>query len=171
VQQEKIHVHAKKNAVNYVTGECHSYFGRQFEFLLVDSTAKSEVVLNEHSLALYIHADSTSEQRKKVLENWYRAQLKTQIPTYIEKYEHLMNLKVQEFGVKKMKTRWGTCNPRAKRIWLNLELAKQPIECLEYVVLHEMTHFLEPKHNKRFYTFIADYMPAWKKAEQQLSLI
>ena len=169
LQQEKIQAQANQNTVTYDTGEKLCYFGRQFELLVVDCGSKPDIVINEHLLELNIHANSTYEQRQKVVENWYRCQLKNQIPLLVKKYEFLMNLQVQEFGVKKMKTRWGTCNPAAKRIWLNLELAKKPIECLEYVVLHEMTHFLEPKHNQRFYDFVTKYMPSWKMAEQKLS--
>jgi predicted metal-dependent hydrolase len=169
LQQEKIQVQADQDAVIYESGETLCYFGKQLELCVMESTSKPSVTLNESQLELQIHANSTYEQRQKAIENWYRNQLKHQIPLLIEKYERLMNLQVQEFGVKKMKTRWGTCNPSAKRIWLNLELAKKPIECLEYVVLHEMTHFLESKHNQRFYNFVTGYMPGWKTAEQKLS--
>jgi predicted metal-dependent hydrolase len=169
LQQEKIQVQADQDTVIYESGETLCYFGRPLELCVIESGSRPSVTLNEHQLELYIHANSTYKQRQKTIENWYRHQLKHQIPLLIAKYEHLMNLQVQEFGVKKMKTRWGTCNTSAKRIWLNLELAKKPMECLEYVVLHEMTHFLESKHNRRFYNFVTDYMPGWKAAEKKLS--
>jgi len=171
LQQERLQAHVSENKFSYKSGEMHSYFDQQYELKCIYSNNRPKVVLNGQVLELHLKQQATLEQRKTLLETWYRAQLKNQIPSLIKKYELLMNLKVREFGVKKMKTRWGTCNPRAKRIWLNLELAKKPTECLEYVVLHEMVHFWEAKHNQRFYDFVTEYMPDWKMAEQKLSLI
>lgn len=170
LQQQRLQAHVNQNTFVYQSGEKHFCFDQQYELRHIYSDAKPKVVLNGQVLELYANKQVSCEKRQSILEAWYRDQLKNQIPILINKYELLMDLKVREFGVKKMKTRWGTCNPRAKRIWLNLELAKKPIECLEYVVLHEMTHFLEPKHNLRFYNFVTEYMPGWKMAEQKLSL-
>ena len=150
-------------------GEPHYYQGQSLALKIINSNSTPEVTVNGDILELYIKGNSSIEKRKFAIEAWYRRELKKQIPILISKYEQLMKLKVEEFGVKKMKTRWGTCNPRAKRIWLNLELAKKPNDCLEYVVLHEMTHFLEPKHNQRFYGFVEQYMPNWKIVEKKLS--
>lgn len=169
LQQKRLQAHANERALLYQSGETHFCFDQQYELCCIDSHAKPKVVLNRQILELHANEQATSEERQSILEAWYREKLKNQIPALIDKYEQLMNLTVHEFGVKKMKTRWGTCNPRAKRIWLNLELAKKPIECLEYVVLHEMTHFLEPKHNQRFYNFVTEYMPDWRIAEKKLS--
>ncbi len=155
--------------IHFSDGEMHYYQGQSLALKIINSTSTAEVMVNGDALELHINDSSPIEKRKFAIENWYRRELKQHIPILIIKYEQLMNLKVEEFGVKKMKTRWGTCNPRAKRIWLNLELAKKPIDCLEYVVLHEMTHFLEAKHNQRFYSLINQYMPEWKLAEKKLS--
>ena len=170
LQQKKLQANGCKIIFSYKSGEKHFYFGQQYELKCIHSTAKPKAVLNKHKLELYIDDQSTREQRQSMIESWYRSQLKIQIPNLISKYEKLTGLEVSEFGIKKMKTRWGTCNPRAKRIWLNLELAKKPIECLEYVVLHEMTHLLESKHNQRFYSHVEEYMPQWKLAEEKLFL-
>ncbi|MDW3094797.1 MAG: SprT family zinc-dependent metalloprotease [Gammaproteobacteria bacterium] len=169
LQQEKLHANGSKTKFAYKSGEKHFYFDQQYVLKCVHSRIKPKVVLNKYILKLYIDDQSTREQRQLIIESWYRDQLKNQISSLIKKYEGLMKLEVCEFGVKKMKTRWGTCNPRAKRIWLNLELAKKPLECLEYVVLHEMSHFLESNHNQRFYNIVAKYMPQWKEAEENLS--
>jgi predicted metal-dependent hydrolase len=171
LQQEKLQAHVNQTTFVFDTGETHYYFGEKYELQLIESDAKPKVALNEHILELHINPESSYKQRQSVIEAWYRDQLKQQIPILIKKYERLMNLEVLEFGIKKMKTRWGTCNPKAKRIWLNLELARKSFECLEYVILHEMTHFLEPKHNQRFYNLVSEYMPNWKVEEQKLSLI
>ncbi|MFK8027768.1 MAG: M48 family metallopeptidase [Gammaproteobacteria bacterium] len=165
--QEKLKTHVN---LTYENGEFHSYLGREYKLQIVKTHTKEKVVLDENILALHMRESSSYEKRQSVLDTWFRQQLKNQIPVFINKYEQQMDLQVKQFGVKKMKTRWGTCNPNAKRIWLNLELVKKPIECLEYVVLHEMTHFLEAKHNQRFYNFVAEYMPDWKTAEEKLLL-
>jgi predicted metal-dependent hydrolase len=169
-QQKTLQAYVNEHSINYQAGETHFYLGRKYELQVFESKLKPKAILSEQVLELHIKAGASYEQRQSVIDDWYRSELKNKIPVLIKKYEHLMCLRVQEFGVKKMKTRWGTCNPKAKRIWLNLELIKKPIECLEYVVLHEMTHFLEPKHNQRFYNFVASYMPHWKAAEEKLSV-
>ncbi len=170
LQRERLRAYATDKPYLYESGEIHSFFDQQYELRCIDSKAKSKVVLNNGLLELHAKKRSTSAQRQAILESWYREQLKIHIPDLINKYERLIGLTVEEFGVKKMRTRWGTCNPKARRIWLNLELVKYPMECLEYVVLHEMTHFLETRHNQRFYNFVTNYMPDWKSAEQKLSL-
>lgn len=168
-QQEKLRAREADIPLEYINGEQYYFRGKELVLEVIESKAAPFVLVHDQTLELHIRPDSSVEKRKAVIENWYRSQLKKQIPIFIDKYEKLMQLNVSEFGVKKMRTRWGTCNPRAKRIWLNLELSKKPLECSEYVVLHEMTHFLESKHNKRFYSFLDRYMPKWKAAEKQLS--
>jgi predicted metal-dependent hydrolase len=91
------------------------------------------------------------------------------VPKYILKWEKAMKVKVNEFGIKKMKTKWGTCNIEAQRIWLNLELAKKPVSCLEYIVIHEMTHLLERNHNSRFVALMNQFMPNWKEVKEELN--
>ena len=118
---------------------------------------------------MYIRSGSSVLKRQSVLNEWYRIQLKKSIPAFITKYEKLMGVKVNQFGVKRMKTRWGTCNNRAQRIWLNLELAKKPIECLEYIVVHEMAHLLESRHNDRFVSLMDKYMPKWRFYKDELN--
>jgi predicted metal-dependent hydrolase len=95
--------------------------------------------------------------------------MKQLLPDMINKHEKLIGVDVNEFGIKRMKTRWGTCNIVAKRIWLNLELAKKPIECLEYIVVHEMTHLLERTHNSRFVALMDEFMPKWRFYRDELN--
>ena len=100
---------------------------------------------------------------------WYRKKLKELIPPLIAKWEPIMEVKVNEFGVKRMKTRWGSCNPAAKRIWLNLELAKKSPSCIEYVVAHEMVHLLERSHNERFIAYMDKFLPNWRAIRAELN--
>ena len=104
----------------------------------------------------------------KALDNWYRPQIKAVIPALIEKWQSIIGVEVREWGVKKMRTKWGTCNIQDARIWLNLELVKYPVECLEYVVVHELTHLHERYHNRRFYALMSSYLPDWRARELKL---
>ena len=112
---------------------------------------------------------SISEQREQALTNWYRQQLKAELPKLIQKWERVIGVKTNDWGVKKMKTRWGTCNTQAKRIWLNLELIKKPPHCLEYVVVHELVHLLERGHGDRFQAYMSKFMPDWRTYEHELN--
>ena len=128
------------------------------------------IVNQKHShLELYIRPNTSIEKRKEILDEWYRSQLKITVANYISKWEKIMNVTVSEFGIKKMKTKWGTCNIEAKRIWINLELAKKPTECLEYIVVHEMVHFFERNHNTRFVALMDKYLPSWRELKVELN--
>ncbi|MTI88111.1 MAG: M48 family metallopeptidase [Balneolaceae bacterium] len=154
----------------YKTGETHWLWGKGHELDIHIASAKPKVVIEteQAKLHLYVRPGSSTAKKAKVLKEWYRAQLKQEIPKLIEKWEPEMGVSVKEFGVKQMKTRWGTCNTRARRIWLNLELATKPREALEYVVVHEMVHLLERLHNKRFYALMEHYLPDWKERDSFL---
>ena len=117
-------------------------------------------------MQLPLQTDAT--YRQTVLETWYREQLSLLIPPLIAKYEPLMAVSVAEWRIRKMKTRWGTCNIPKRRIWINLELAKLQPECLEHIVVHEMVHLLERGHNARFYGFMDQFLPDWRTARDQL---
>ncbi len=156
----------QKIEVQYVTGDQVHVWGKG-KSLMVYETTKAQGVLygSDDKIMLYTKKNSTAEKRKKIMDDWYRVQVKEMIMTFISKWEPVMNVKVQEFGVKKMKTRWGTCNIRDRRIWLNLELAKRDVNCLEMVVVHEMVHLLEKHHSKRFYLLMDQFLPDWRERE------
>ncbi len=109
------------------------------------------------------------KHRQVVIEEWYRKQLKTAMPSLIAKWEPLIGVKVNRFFVQRMKTKWGSCNPDAGNIRLNAELTKKPPECLEYIVVHEMAHLLEPTHNARFRALMDRFMPKWQFYIDQLN--
>lgn len=155
----------------YVAGERHYFQGRAYLLNVIYTNKKQKVEIHNNQMDLYIREDSTREQREKVMIEWYRSQLKEEIPKFIDKWEQVMGVKVNSFGVKQMKTKWGTCNTNAKRIWINLELAKMNPKCLEYIVVHEMVHLLERYHNKRFYAFMDKYLPGWKEIREELKSI
>ncbi len=156
--------------LHYITGENHLFFGRLFRLNIVERHVKPAVKISgQDSITMYIRPGSKVAKREKVLKEWYRSNLKREINILIKKWELVMGVQVHEFGVKQMKTRWGTCNIRAKRIWLNLELAKMRPECLEYVVVHEMVHLLERLHNQRFHGFMDRFLPDWREWKKILN--
>lgn len=168
-QQQKLQLQEREAPRDMVGGESHYYNGQRYLLEIVEREAPPEVDLGHHTITLYVRSATDPDKRLAVLREWYRARLKERLPALIQRYEKLMNVQVAEFGVKQMKTRWGTCNPAAGRIWVNLELAKKPASCLEYIVVHEMVHLLEPSHNERFKQLMTQYMPNWRSYRDDLN--
>lgn len=155
----------------YITGEMHTVLGTDYQLSVVDANEKQRVeIKNSRFVVMYVKPGSTLEKRKKLMIEFKRSTLKAILPTLIDKWETQLGVTVSEFNVKKMKTKWGTCNITKKRIWINLELVKHPVECLEYIVVHEMIHLLERHHNKRFYKLMDDYYPEWKDVKKKLTM-
>ncbi|NTV90617.1 MAG: M48 family metallopeptidase, partial [Clostridiales bacterium] len=113
-------------------------------------------------LILKLPPGYSKEKREKLVNEWLRRNLHKEIPALLEKWQPIIGVKILDWGIKNMKTRWGTCNIKARRIWLNLRLAQKPRECLEYVVVHELVHLLERKHNKVFKDYMSRFIPEWK---------
>ncbi len=166
--QERMKLIPRVIPKNFESDEVHYFLGKKFQLQIIHSGRRSKVVLNNDIMELHVPAASVKEKRKQVLDNFYRKKLKEMIPGMISHWEAIMNVKVNGFGVKSMKTRWGTCNIRTQRIWLNLELAKKPVECLEHIVVHEMVHLLERNHTKRFYALMDRFLPDWRKRKELL---
>jgi predicted metal-dependent hydrolase len=154
----------------FVSGESHYYKGRRYLLNVVNHTGHPKVqIRTKKYMDLFVKPDYTSEQRERVLTNWYRKNLKRDDSTLIEKWEKIIGVEVAEWEVKIMKTKWGTCNREAKRIWLNLELIKKPEICLEYIIVHEMVHFLERNHTQRFIDLMDKFMPQWRSHREELN--
>lgn len=168
-QQGKIKAQKREAPREFLTKESHYYLGKRYLLKVIEYNSTPIVKLKHNTIELYIRPDTETAKRKEILDEWYRAQLKELVPKYISKWEKSMEVKVKEFGIKKMKTKWGTCNIEAHRIWLNLELAKKPISCLEYIIIHEMTHLLERNHNTRFVALMNRFMPNWKDIKEELN--
>lgn len=160
----------RQSARNYVSGESHYYQGDRYLLNVIATKKKQRVELAPpKQIALYVRQEATKEQREKVMIEWYRSQLKSMVPVIIKRWEKRMGVTVESWGVKLMKTKWGSCNPSAKRIWVNLELAKKSPQCLEYIVVHEMIHLLERKHNEKFVAYLDQYLPNWRSLKQELN--
>jgi len=169
-QQKKFNEQPRQTVREFKDKESHYYQGKRYLLKVVELNAPPNVkIQTANTLALYVRPGSTLEKRNEVINKWYREKLREEIPELIDKWEKILKVKVNEFGIKQMKTRWGTCNTRAKRIWLNLELAKKPLHCLEYIVVHEMIHLIERKHNDRFKELMTLHMPKWKQYKSELN--
>jgi len=150
--------------------ESHYFRGQRYLMNIIEVDAPPKVILkNKTYIDLYVRPRTPTDKRLEVMNEWYRVQLKNQIPGLIAKWEEKMNIKVSEWQVKQMKTKWGSCNIEAKRLWINLELAKKPEHCLEYIIVHEMVHLLERHHNDRFHYLLETYLPNWKQLKTELN--
>lgn len=156
-------------APKFENGASHNYLGKSYTMVIKPSKLYNWVELSETSLLVHVKGAVSPVKVQKLVSIWYRNQLDNLLRTFIERWERPMQVRVREYGIKQMKTRWGTCNPRAERIWLNLELIKKPLECIEYVVVHEMVHLLEPSHNHRFKAFMSQFLPNWKELKNKLN--
>ncbi len=152
----------------YVSGERHLLFGRSLELIVNESIVTNKTIADEYRIIINVLSGSAIHERKAVLESFYRKELRKLIPQMISRWEIMMRVEVMHFGIRAMKTRWGTCNINARRIWLNLELAKKPVECLEYIVVHEMVHLLERNHTKRFHRLMDTFLPDWRERKKLL---
>ena len=154
----------------FATGESHYFRGRRYRLDVIEQDCPSAVrLLNNAKMALRVRPGTDRDAREAILEQWYRRQLRAQLPELCVKWARKVGVTVNEVRIKKMKTLWGSCNIEAKRIWLNLELAKKPTLCLEYVLVHEMVHLIEHQHNERFQKLMDRFMPQWRIHRDELN--
>lgn len=160
----------RQSAREMVNGESHYFLGRRYRLRVHEQNGLGRVALRGiASLDLFVRHGSSVEQREAVLLRWYREQLKALIPPLLEKWQPALGVQVAAWGIKKMKTKWGSCNTDSRRVWFNLELAKKPPQCLEFIVVHELVHLLERRHNERFTALMDGFMPQWRQYREMLS--
>lgn len=168
-QQAKFAQQPRQTERQYVSGETLYVWGKQY-FLQVDYSYKgNSLVLSGDKAILTVRKESTAKQREAFVHEWYRGLLKEQIEKYLPVWENRTNLRCSSWQTKYMTTRWGTCNTKTGKIWINLQLAKKPLGCLEYVILHELTHLKIRNHGKDFVAFMDKYMPYWREIRKQLN--
>lgn len=167
--QKRINHQHREPEKTYHQGEEHRFFGQVVSLDLRETQGKPWVELNGTNLIVHGKPTLSKERLASLVHEFYRLSLKERVPQLIQTYEPIMGVKVLDWGIKSMKTRWGTCNPRAKRIWVNLELAKLDPKYLEYLVVHEMVHLLEPSHNSRFYGLMGQFYPDWKVVRNEMN--
>ena len=168
-QQEKFELQPRQSERQYISGETLYVWGRQY-FLQVEYNYKgNSLVLSGDKAILTVRKESTPKQRENFVNEWYREKLKAEVDKYLPKWERITGLKCSSWQSKYMTTKWGTCNTSTKKIWLNLQLAKKPIECLEYVILHELAHLKVKDHGPEFVAILDGHMPQWQERRRLLN--
>jgi predicted metal-dependent hydrolase len=168
-QQRKLRAQERETPREYLDRESHYAWGKRYLLTVIERDQAPDVTLKPNRLILAVRPGTDIATKEAVMAQWYRDQIKLAVPELITRWESVLGVRVQRFFVQQMKTRWGSCNPRARTIRLNTELAKKPKECLEYIVAHEMVHLLEPSHNARFVALMDQHMPKWQFYRQRLN--
>jgi predicted metal-dependent hydrolase len=168
-QQMKFRRQERETRREYLDRERHFLWGRRYLLEVVESDARSFVEIAHGKMVLRTPPNMEEHKKRTIIHDWYRAQLREAVSSLVRKWEPRMNVKVERLFVQKMKTKWGSCNSARKSIRLNTELAKKPLECLEYIVVHEMVHLLVRRHNDQFTKLMDTYLPAWRIVRQTLN--
>ena len=168
-QQQKLRDQTCGTRSKYRDWESHYLWGKRYQLDVVEMDAAPRVTIKDNTIVLQVRPGADEGKKISVINGWYRQKMKVLLPELIEKWEPIIGVEVAEWGIKKMKTRWGTCNTHARRVWLNLELSRKPPQCLEYVLVHEMVHLLERSHNRRFKSLMDQYLPNWRQHRDVLN--
>ena len=168
-QQASLREQARELPRRYVNRESHQVWGRRCLLSVVEKEAKPSVVLGHRRITLTVRPGSSEAVRERVMQEWYRSMLHEVVPALIAKWEPLLGVTVAAYYLQRMKTMWGSCNDHNRTIRLNTELAKKPKDLVEYVVVHEMVHLLEPKHSERFMALLSKHYPTWQEARAELN--
>ena len=170
-QQAKLRAQAREQPREFLTRESHYLWGQRYLLKVIEGEQKHRVELKGKQLMLYVRSGTSSEKCQEIIQSWYRAQLRAELPDLIAKWESRLGVNVAVFHLQRMKTKWGSCNPSKSSIRLNTDLAKKPRECLEYIVLHEVAHLLERTHNVRFVALMDKHMPHWPQYRKILNTL
>ena len=168
-QQQKLREQERESPREYLDRESHYVWGRRVLLKLVEADAPASVQLRHSRLLLSVRPGTGAADREAIVSNWYRQILKAEVPALIAAWAPRLRVEVNGFYVQQMKTKWGSCNPVAGTIRLNTELAKKPRVCLEYIVVHEMSHLIEPTHGAKFVALMDRYMPPWRETRALLN--
>lgn len=169
-QQGRFEAQSRQSERQMVNGESHYFLGHRYRLRVVHTESRPLVLLRGRTvLELQMPPRSTAEERRRVLQNWYRRQLRALAAPLFDTWQARLEVQVESWSVRKMKTKWGTCNPEARRIWLNLELAKKPERCLEYILVHELVHLIERVHDDRFIAIMDKCLPGWRHRRAELN--
>lgn len=168
-QQERLHAQERETPRQYVERESHYLWGRRYLLSVREAEAKPSVCLDHRTITLTVRPDSDRAKREAVMQEWRRSLLHEAVPPLIRKWEPKLGVEVAGYFLQRMKTKWGGCNHRARKIRLNTELVKKPKDLLEYVVVHEMLHLIAPTHSERFFALLSRHYPTWREARAELN--
>ena len=168
-QQRKVREQEREAPREYIDRESHYLWGRRYLLKIAEAKGRASVEVMHNRLVLHTSCESDASKREALLDAWRREQVRSTVPALVSRWEALMGVKVARFFVRRMKTRWGSCTRETRTIHLNTELAKKPLACLDYIVLHEMVHLIEPNHGDRFKALMDRYMPGWHVHRAELN--
>lgn len=168
-QQQRLVRQEREPPREWIERESHFVWGRRCLLRIVEADEAPWVEVSHRRLVLRVRPGSSLERRREVVDAWYRDQVRAVVPALLATWEPRLGVSARRFYVQRMKTKWGSCNPQRRTIRLNSELAKKPVECLEYVVVHELAHLLEPTHSERFRTLLDELMPTWEDRRRLLN--
>jgi len=168
-QQAKLQEQERETPREFVGRESHFVWGRRLLLRVVEAGGAPRVEASPRRLTLCVRPGSSASRRAEILDEWYRAQIRAALPALLAQWSRVAGVTVRRVFVQRMKTKWGSCNPRAGTIRLNTELARKPPECLEYLVVHELAHLLEPTHNPRFVALMDRFLPGWQSVRRTLN--
>jgi len=168
-RREQMRTAERQSQREMVTGESHYAWGIRHRLKVIERTGRSHLEVDGERLLLYVSEGSSAEKRRDLLDRWYREQLRSAIPDLIAKWQPTLEVSVPRWSIRRMKTKWGSCNRETGHIWFNAELAKHHPDCLEYIVVHEMTHYLERSHGERFTRLMDGFMPNWRGRRDRLN--
>jgi len=168
-QQAKLREQERETPRDYVDRESHYVWGKRYLLTVIESDEPSSIELKHRRMLLRVRPGADETKRQSLVEEWYREQLKEAVPPLLARWQPRLGVRVERWFVQRMKTKWGSCNHKARTIRLNTELAKKPPECLEYIVVHELVHLLEPTHNARFVALMDQFMPQWQYHREALN--
>jgi predicted metal-dependent hydrolase len=171
LQQEKLANQARETPRRFIERESHYLWGRRYLMNIEHKDAPPSVKLDHKYITLTIRPDSSRQKRQQVIHDWHKHLLHKAIPPIINKWEKKLEVKVSGYFLRRMKTKWGSCNYKAGNIRLNTELIKKPKDLLEYVIVHEMAHLIEPTHNDRFVAVLQSHYPTWREARAELNAL
>jgi predicted metal-dependent hydrolase len=169
LQQRKLAAQDRESKRSYSERESHYLWGRRYLLSVVEKNEPPSVEIKSRKMLLTVRPGTPAEQRQQIIDRWYREQLKLEVPSLIARWEPVLGVKVNRFFIQRMRTRWGSCNVSSSSIRLNTDLAKKPSQCLEYIIVHEMMHLLEPTHNSRFIALMDHFLPQWPMHRQTLN--
>lgn len=168
-QRKELQSAERQSLREMLTGESHYVWGLRKRLKVVERPGRAHIEADGDRLALYVGADATAEQRRTYLDRWYREQLRTVLPELISLWEQRLDVTVPRWTIRKMKTKWGSCNRETRDLWFNVELAKKHPDCLEYIVVHELTHYFEGTHGARFAALMDRNLPDWRLRRDELN--
>ena len=169
-QKGKFEAQERQSRRLYVSGESHYFLGRRYRLEVVPQEKPSGVVLKgKNKMILHVRPASSRTKREQTILDWYRSELKGVVNELLPKWQEKIGVRPESYGIRKMKTRWGTCSQKTRKIWLNLELVKKPPEYIEYVIVHELLHLIEKKHNRNFVALMSEHLPQLRRMKEELN--